>query len=116
MQVDVRERHALGLLGVLEAHVVKVDGAIDDGVAWVAWVLEVGDLQQHLTDAPGALLRHGDHDEYHREHHEAHEHRDTIGDQGRHLAYVHGETARGDDGLGAKEDDGGVDDVDGEGH
>ena len=59
---------------------VKVDGAIDDGVAWVAWVLEVGDLQQYLTDAPGALLRHGDHDEYHREHHEAHEHRDTIGD------------------------------------
>ena len=116
MQVDVTQCHALGVTGVLEAHVVEVDGAVHHGVAGVRGAREVGLLDEHGAEAACALLGHGHDDEDHREHHEAHEHREAIGDEGGHLTDVHGGAIALDGGARAKEQHEGVHDVDGERH
>ncbi len=112
MEVDVLERGALCLLGVLEAHVVEIDGAV-----WHLHdrVLGVGKrrlLLQDLADTPRGLFSHRDHDEDHGEHHEAYEEREAVGDERGELAHAHGLRLGRDDGHRAEVDDEGVDDID----
>ena len=105
MQVDVVECLALGVLGVLEAHMVEVDRAVRDLVCGLGGVRDGGLGVQHLDDTVRALLGHGDHHEDHGELHEAHEDLESVGEGGGELAHVEQSALAGDDELGTQVDD-----------
>lgn len=73
MQVDVVERLALRMLGILKAHVVKVDGAVGNLVHRLGRVGDRGLGGQHLGDAVLRFVGHGHHDKDHRQLHQTHE-------------------------------------------
>ena len=116
MEVDVTQGEAARLGMVGKAHVIEVHGPVSNFHDRICWVGKVGLLEQNLADAACALLRHGDHDEDHREHVEAHQHGEAIGDEGAHVAHLHGGARSGDDALGGEVDHGGVDGVHGKRH
>ena len=82
MQVDIVERLAAGMLGVLKAHVVKVDGAVGNLEHGLGRVGDHGLGGQDLGDAVRRLVGHGHHDKDHRQLHQAHEDLEAIGEDG----------------------------------
>ena len=98
MQVDVIQGLTLGVLGVLEAHVVKVDGAVGNVGDGLGGIGNGRGGVEHLDDTVRALVCHGDHDKDHRELHEAHEDLETVGKDRGELTHVkQGSLARDDD-------------------
>ena len=82
MQVDIVERLAAGMLGVLKAHVVKVDGAVGNLEHGLGRVGDHGLGGQDLGNAVRRLVGHGHHDKDHRQLHQAHEDLEAIGKDG----------------------------------
>ena len=66
VQVDIVERLALRMRGILKAHVVKVDGAIGDLEHGLGGIGDRGLGGQHLGDAVRRFVGHGHHDKDHR--------------------------------------------------
>ena len=96
VQVDVRQGVLLGVGGVLEGHVLKIDAAVLHGFDGVGGADKGRLLGQHLADALGRLGGDGDHDIDEGEHHQAHEHLYAVGHHGGDLAHV-------DDGAAARD-------------
>ena len=69
MQVDIVERLAAGMLGILKAHVIEVDGAVGNLVHGLGRVGDRGLGGQHLGNAVCRLVCHGHHDKDHRQLH-----------------------------------------------
>ena len=86
MQVNIGQSVALGLFGIFEADVVKVDRAVLDLGDGVFRAGQVALLGQHFDDTLGRFHRHGDHDENHRQAHQAHQNLEAVGQDGGHLA------------------------------
>ena len=105
MQVDIVERLALGVLGILKAHVIEVDGAVGDLVHGLGRVGDRGLGGQHLGNAVRRLVSHGHHDKDHRQLHQAHQNLEAVGKDGGELAHVEQGALARDDELGAQVDD-----------
>ena len=105
MQVDVIQGVVLGLGRVLEAHVLKVDGAVRDLGDGVPGAGEGGLFRQDLADSLGRFRRDREHHIDHRQHHQAHEHLHAIGEHGGDLPHVDERAGAGDDQAGAYRED-----------
>ncbi|CDD41178.1 uncharacterized protein BN642_00507 [Collinsella sp. CAG:398] len=116
VQVDLGEGAVLRLLGVVERDVVEVDRAVLHLGDGVGRVLDGGLGLDDLDDTLGALLRHDDHGEDHRYHHEGHEDHEAIGGERAELAHVEEGAAARDDEVAAELDDHDEHRVDGEVH
>ena len=102
VQVHICQCHALGALGIFEADIIKVNGAVlhfGDGVFGAG---QAAFLRQNLHDTLGRFHRHGDHHKDHREHHQTHEDLEAVGEDGGHLADGDFGAAAGDDGVGTE--------------
>ena len=101
MQVNIRKGVALGLFGVFEADVVKIDRAVLHFGHGVLGALQRALFAEDFDNTLGRFLRHRDHRKDHREHHQAHEDLEAVGQHRGHLADVEVQPAGGDDGVGA---------------
>ena len=105
MQVDIVERLALRMRGILKAHVVKVDGAVGNLEHGLGRVGDCGLGGKHLGNAVCRLVGHGHHDKDHRQLHQTHQNLEAIGKDGGELAHVEQGALARDDELGAQVDD-----------
>ena len=105
VQVDIVERLALRMLGILKAHVVKVDGTVGNLEHGLGGIGDRGLGGQHLGNAVCRFVGHGHHDKDHRQLHQAHENLETIGKGRGELAHVEQRALARDDELGAQVDD-----------
>ena len=101
MQVDIVERLAAGMLGILKAHVIEVDGAVGNLVHGLGRVGDRGLGGQHLGNAVRRLICHGHHDKDHRQLHQAHQNLEAVGKDGGELTHVEQGALARDDELGA---------------
>ena len=104
MEVDVPQRVFLRAGGILEAHAVKVHGAVRDGRDRRGGIGERGLLAQDLADTLDGFGGHGEHHIDHGDHHQRHEHLNAVGEHGGELADVDGRAAIRDDELRADEE------------
>ena len=105
MQVDIVERLAACMLGILKAHVIEVDGAVGNLVHGLGGVGDRGLGGQHLGNAVRRLVGHGHHDKDHRQLHQAHQNLEAVGKDGGELAHVEQGALARDDELGTQVDD-----------
>ena len=101
MQVDIVERLALRVLGILKAHVVKVDGTVGNLEHGLGGIGDCGLGSQHLGNAVCRFVSHGHHDKDHRQLHQTHQNLEAIGKDGGELAHVEQRALARDDELGA---------------
>ena len=104
VEVDVPQRVFLRAGGILEAHAVKVHGAVRDGHDRRGGIGERGLLAQDLADTLDGFGGHGEHHIDHGDHHQRHEHLNAVGEHGGKLADVDGRAAVRDDELRADEE------------
>ena len=105
VQVDIVERLALCMRGILKAHVVKVDGTVGNLEHGLGGIGDRGLGGQHLGNAVRRFVGHGHHDKDHRQLHQAHEDREAIGKDRGELAHVEQRALARDDELGSQVDD-----------
>ena len=65
MQINVRKGHSFGFFVILEADVLKVNGAVLDLVNRILWVVEGAFLVKHLCDTLARLGCHCKHYKHH---------------------------------------------------
>ena len=102
VQVDVGKGVAGGLFGVFKADLVKINGAVLYLHHRVLGVLQGALFRKHLYNTLGGLQRHGHHNKYHGDHHQAHQNLEGVGEQGGHLAHVQVQALAGDNRVRAK--------------
>ena len=105
MQVDVFQGLALGARGVLEVHVVEVDGAVCHVGNGFGGIGDRGLGGQHLGNTVRRFVGHGHHDKNHRQLHQAHHNLEAVGKGRGQLAHVEQRALARDDELGAQVDD-----------
>ena len=112
MQVDIGQRHAVGLFGILKADVIEIDGPVLDLGQSVFRASQRAFFAEHLDDTFGGFNRHGNHHEYHGQHHQAHQNLEAVRQHGGHLANIEGQAAAADNGVrtvGQHKDHAGID-------
>ena len=90
MQIDVLQRKALCLLGILEADALKIDRAVTHLGNGILGRGQRGLFGEHLDNTLCRLGGHGDHDVDHRKHHQRHEDLHAIVEHCGNMSYVDG--------------------------
>ena len=88
LEIDLFERAAVRLLGILEVDSVKLDVAVRDLVDGVFGIGQSALFVEHLDDAVGGRLRDRDHDHDHRKHRQRRQRLRRIDDQDHEVAAV----------------------------
>ena len=98
-QADIVQAFLLGVVGVAEIDVVKCDRAVRDLRQRLRPVDDAAFFLEHFHHSLGGRAAHGQHDEDHGNHHQAHQDLHGIGKHGHQLS---GQHLAGDDGLCAE--------------
>ena len=108
VEIHMLQGVQLGLLGVAEGHILKIDGAVLHVLHRLFGGGEVGRLRQNLRAPAHGGPGHNHHHEHHGEHHQAGENLGGVGEHGAELAGGHprpGQIAGGDDHFRAEPGD-----------
>ena len=87
MKVHPGQRHSLGLLGIFEADVFKIDRAV---LYFGHCMLRAGKAAffcQYLYDSLSRFHGHGNHYKHHGKRHQAHQYLEAVSEDGGHLAH-----------------------------